>query len=222
MTVRRPASSPWTSASSSSPASPSVRRFRPSRPLGGGTPVGLNTSNLIGGYDNSTGITQIAYTWQFGNGVSASVAVEDNRVINRAPIFNGANASTAAQFFTGAYTNASGGQASPDFVGNVRIDQAAFTAQLSGGLHNIRANYYGATEPTGHPSDEWGFAIQGGLQLKNLPTGPGDKLSITAIYADGAPKYAINGTIRQQLRRVQQLGYLEPGVLPDVRCGRFA
>jgi hypothetical protein len=34
-------------------------------------PVNLNTSNLIGGYDNSTGINQIAYTWQFGNGVGS-------------------------------------------------------------------------------------------------------------------------------------------------------
>ncbi len=160
----------------------------------GGSPVGINSSYLIGGYDNATGINQIAYTFQFGNGVSAQVGIEDNRVINRAPIFNGAVASTAAQFFTGAYTNASGGNASPDIVGNVRVDSAAFTAQLSGGLHNIHANYYGTTEPTGHPSDEWGFAIQGGLQLKNLPTGAGDKLSISAIYTDGAPKYAIGGT----------------------------
>ncbi len=160
----------------------------------GGSPVGINSSYLIGGYDNATGINQIAYTWQFGNGVSAQVGIEDNRRINRAPIFNGATASTVTQFFTGAYTDANGGNVSPDIVGNLRIDQAAFTAQLSGGLHNIHANYYGTSEPTGHPSDEWGFAIQGGLQLKNLPTGAGDKLSISAIYTDGAPKYAIGGT----------------------------
>ena len=32
--------------------------------------------------------------------------------------------------------------------------------------------------------------------MKNLPTGPGDKLSISAIYTDGAPKYVIGGTTR--------------------------
>ena len=160
----------------------------------GANPVSLNTSYLIGGYDNSTGITQAAYTWQFGNGVSAQVAVEDNRIINRAPIFNGAVATSQTQFFTGAYANANGGNVSPDFVGNIRIDQSAFVAQLSGGVHNIHATYYGTTEPTGHPSDEWGFAVQGGLQLKNLPTGPGDRFSVSAIYTDGAPKYVINGT----------------------------
>ncbi len=35
--------------------------------------------------------------------------------------------------------------------------------------------------------------MSGGLQLKNLPTGPGDKLSIDATYTDGAPKYIIGG-----------------------------
>jgi hypothetical protein len=160
-----------------------------------------NTSFLLGGYDNATGINQIAYTWQFGNGVSAQIGIEDNKTINRAPIFNGAVASTNAQFFSGNYGtaaltgagNAAGGQVSPDFVGNIRVDQAAFTAQLSGAVHNIHAGYYGATEPTGAPGDEWGFAIQGGLQLKNIPTGPGDKISLDAIYSDGAPKYVISG-----------------------------
>jgi hypothetical protein len=60
-------------------------------------------------------------------------------------------------------------------------------------VHNVHAGYYGATEPTGHPQDEWGFAISGGIQLKNLPTGPGDKLSLDATYADGATKYLISG-----------------------------
>jgi hypothetical protein len=176
----------------------------------GANPTNLNTSYLIGGYDNATGITQAAYTFQFGNGVSASIAVEDNKIINRAPIYNGAIAPTNSQLFTGAYTNASGGQVSPDVVGNIRVDQAAFTAQLSGGLHNLHANYYGTTEPTGHPSDEWGFAIQGGIQLKNLPTGPGDKLSFSAIYTDGAPKYVIGGTTGNNFDSFNNTGTSSP------------
>ena len=152
-----------------------------------------NTSFLLGGYDNATGINQIAYTWQFGNGVSAQVGIEDNRVINRGQLINASLAVTNANLFTGVYTNQYGGNVSPDFVGNIRIDQAAFTAQLSGAVHNVHAGYYGATEQTGHPQDEWGFAISGGIQLKNLPTGPGDKLSLDATYADGATKYLISG-----------------------------
>ncbi len=152
-----------------------------------------NNSFLLGGYDNATGINQIAYTWQFGNGVSAQVGIEDNRVINRAQLINASLAGTTANIFTGVYANQYGGNVSPDIVGNIRVDQAAFTAQLSGAAHNVHAGYYGANETTGHPGDEWGFAISGGIQLKNLPTGPGDKLSLDATYADGAMKYLISG-----------------------------
>ncbi|MCF2523962.1 porin [Bradyrhizobium sp. G127] len=152
-----------------------------------------NNSFTLGAYDDATGVTQAAYTWQFGNGVSASVAVEDARGIFRGPLINGSAAPTAANLYTGVYASASGGNTAPDITGNIKIDQAAFTAQLSAAAHNIHSTYYGANETTGHPSDAWGFAIQGGLQLKNLPTGPGDKLSISGIYTDGAIKYVISG-----------------------------
>ncbi|MFZ5679385.1 MAG: porin [Pseudomonadota bacterium] len=172
-----------------------------------------NTSFLLGGSDNLTGITKAAYTWQFGNGLSAEVSVEDNKVITRAPVLNtsanvfGATAAAAAAA-AGAYLgngtiagaqNGTAGQHSPDFVGNVRLDQAAFTAQLSGAVHNISANYYAApagtigNETLGHPGDAWGWAIAGGLQLKQLPTGPGDKISLDFTYSEGAPKYVIGG-----------------------------
>jgi len=160
-----------------------------------------NTSYFLGGYDNATGITQIAYTWQFGNGVSAQLGVEDSRTIDRGTLLN---ASTAATFgftaanagtpaLTSAYTNSYGGNAAPDFSGNVKIDQAAFTLQFSGALHQDHALYYGATEPTGHPSDKYGYAGSVGLQLKNLPTGPGDKLSLDGTWSKGAIKYLISG-----------------------------
>jgi hypothetical protein len=152
-----------------------------------------NTSYLLGGYDNATGITQIAYTWQFGNGISAQLGVEDNRIINRSPIWNSASGQTSAQQAVGAFTNSSGGNAAPDITGNVRVDQAAFTLQVSGALHQNHALYYGATEPTGHPDDKWGGAASVGLQLKNLPTGPGDKLSLDATWSKGATSYLISG-----------------------------
>lgn len=160
----------------------------------GANPSGINSSNLIGSYDNATGITQVAYTWQLGNGISAQLGVEDTRAISRAPIFNAGVAPTNAQFFAGAYTDSRGGNTSPDIVGNVRIDQSSYTAQLSGALHQLHGTYYGATEPTGNPNDIWGWAVQGGLQLKNIPTGPGDKISVSAVYSEGAAKYVIGGT----------------------------
>ncbi|EKS38336.1 porin [Afipia broomeae] len=168
-----------------------------------------NTSFLLGGSDNLTGITKAAYTWQFGNGLSAEVSVEDNKVITRAPVLNASafpvaaqSAATLAYLGNGTITaaqNGTGGQHAPDFVGNIRLDQAAFTAQLSGAVHNVSANYYATpagvigTEPLGHPGDAWGWAIAGGLQLKQIPTGPGDKISLDFTYSDGAPKYVIGG-----------------------------
>ncbi len=168
-----------------------------------------NTSFLLGGSDNLTGITKAAYTWQFGNGLSAEVSVEDNKVITRAPVLNasgtlGVAQGAAAMAYLGngtlaATQNGTGGQHAPDFVGNIRLDQAAFTAQLSGAVHNVSANYYSTAggalgnEQLGHPGDAWGWAIAGGLQLKQLPTGPGDKISLDFTYSDGAPKYVIGG-----------------------------
>jgi len=168
----------------------------------------VNSSAFIGGADNATGITQVAYTWQFGNGVSAQIGVEDNKTIQRAPVLNANATLTNAYLFNGSTGNPSiaatggaayygtGGNLSPDIVGNIRIDQAAFTAQLSGALHNVNGGYYVlGDETSGHPSDKWGWAISGGLLLKNLPTGPGDKLSIDVTYTEGAPKYIIGGTV---------------------------
>lgn len=116
----------------------------------------------------------------------------------------GAAQSAAALAYLGAGTlaaaqNGTAGQHSPDFVGNIRLDQAAFTAQLSGAVHNVSGSYYATpagaigNEPLGHPGDAWGWAIAGGLQLKQLPTGPGDKISLDFTYSDGAPKYVIGG-----------------------------
>ena len=38
---------------------------------------GNNTSFLIGGQDDVTGINQLAYTASFGNGVTGSISLED-------------------------------------------------------------------------------------------------------------------------------------------------
>ena len=164
-----------------------------------------NTSFLLGGYDNATGITQIAYTWQFGNGVSAQVAVEDNRVISRTAVLN-ANEVNATLNTTGAVAQSNyTGNMAPEFTGNIKIDQAAFTAQFSAAAHQVTGNYYAPNngafgntaatlvETNGHPNSVWGYALSGGLQLKNLPTGPGDKLSLDVTYANGAMRYLIGG-----------------------------
>jgi hypothetical protein len=51
---------------------------------------GNNTSFLVGGYDTITGINNVQYTAQFGNGVSGSIGVDESSAAgyNRTQIFN--------------------------------------------------------------------------------------------------------------------------------------
>ena len=62
--------------------------------------------------------------------------------------------------------------------------------------------YYGPTEPTGHPGDKWGWAVQGALSIKNIPTGPGDVINMQAIYTDGASRYNFQSLCPQHHRDV--------------------
>jgi hypothetical protein len=51
---------------------------------------GNNTAFLVGGYDTVVGVNNAQYTWQFGNGVSATIGVDDSSpsAFNRTQIFN--------------------------------------------------------------------------------------------------------------------------------------
>ncbi len=82
-----------------------------------------------------------------------------------------------------------GALVAPDIVGAFTVDQAWGLFKLSAVAHDNHAGYYGANETTGHPSDKWGFAVQGALSIKNIPTGPGDSLNLQAVYTDGASRY---------------------------------
>ncbi len=155
---------------------------------------GNNTSFLLGGEDDVTGINQLAYTAQFGNGVSASISLEDSFAYRQSGLYN-VDTNTAAAFITGVPgTNSYAGTNIPDIVGNIRVDQAWGLFQLSVAAHEVRASYYNpALETSGRPSDTWGFAVQGGLSLKNLPTGAGDSINFNVSYANGASRYVLGG-----------------------------
>jgi hypothetical protein len=164
---------------------------------------GNNTSFLLGGEDSVTGVNNIQYTAQFGNGVSASIGLDDPTVFNRAAVGNLALGVNAA----GQVTNAVGGWIMPDVVGNIRVDQAWGLFQVSGELHDVRASYNvlgaggapvaGATALTdsvlsGHPEDRLGGSVMAALQIKNLPTGPGDDIKFDATWAKGDTKNVIS------------------------------
>ncbi len=160
---------------------------------------GNNTSFLIGGPDDVTGINQLAYTAQFGNGVSAAVSLEDSSGIyfnsagmytynsyNRAPLY-------ALDANGGIINNGWAGSNIPDIVGQIRVDQAWGLFQVSAVAHNLHPSYYGGIPANGAPSDAWGFAVTAGLSLKNLPTGAGDSINFDVTYADGASRYVVGG-----------------------------
>jgi hypothetical protein len=158
---------------------------------------GNNNSFLMGGPDYVTGVNNIQYTAQFGNGVSATIGLDDPTVFNRTSVLN---LSTGAGFAT-AGSNAYGGTHAPDIVGNVRVDQAWGLFQIAGMAHLVNASYniLGAggvptalSEISGHPEDKWGGAVTAALQIKNLPTGAGDDIKIDATYSQGATKAVVS------------------------------
>ena len=169
---------------------------------------GNNSSNLVGGNDTVTGVNNIQYTAQFGNGVSGTIGLEDPTVYNRTAVFNTSYA--LSSFLTTG--NAYGGVWAPDVVGNIRVDQAWGLFQISAAAHQVSGSYdflngvavpAGATglagaAPTalseigGHPETKWGGSVMGALQIKNIPTGAGDDIKFDATYALGDTKNVIS------------------------------
>ncbi|MCP3380331.1 porin [Bradyrhizobium sp. CCGUVB4N] len=134
-------------------------------------------------------INQVAYTYDLGQGVSASFALEDGVAHNQLALWNVSGA-TAAGMAAGVWgANDFGGSRAPDLVASVTADQAWGYFKASAAAHNNHAAYYGATEPTGAPSDKWGWAGQLALSIKNIPTGAGDTINMSAVYTNGASRY---------------------------------
>src|SRR5882724_7474139 len=181
---------------------------------------GNNSSFLLGGHDTVTGVNNIQYTAQFGNGVSATIGLDDPTVFNRTAVYNLASplntsalgAVAAPSAFLGALgtqNNAYAGVHAPDVVGNIRIDQAWGLFQISAAAHEVNGSYnslglsglptgiagpnpFGPSEPSGHPDTKWGGSVMAALQIKNIPTGAGDDFKIDASYAKGDTKNVIS------------------------------
>src|SRR4030095_6890411 len=75
---------------------------------------GNNSSFLMGGQNTDTGVNNIQYTAQFGNGVSASIGLDDPTVWDRTAVYD--LAIPAAIGANGTGSNAYAGQHSPDGV----------------------------------------------------------------------------------------------------------
>ncbi|UZE51800.1 porin [Rhodopseudomonas sp. P2A-2r] len=161
------------------------------------------SSGFQAGSNNATGISQFAYTASFGNGVSATISLEDAQPYRTAGVVNTSSAFVApfggSTLTGGAYGinnflgNASTGDHVPDVVGNLRLDQAWGSAFVSAAAHEVHGTYY-TNADSGRPSSTYGYAVSGGFELKNLPTGAGDSFKLEATYAKGAAKYVWGGT----------------------------
>ena len=172
---------------------------------------GNNTSFLLGGHDTVTGVNNIQYTANFGNGVSGTIGLDDPIVFNRTAVYN----LSQGLSFAGTSGNAYGGDWAPDVVGNIRVDQAWGLFQISAAAHMVNGSYNilnptgtaavpaGALGPpaaapntlseiSGHPETKWGGSVMAALQIKNIPTGAGDDFKIDASYAKGDTKNVIS------------------------------
>jgi len=146
---------------------------------------------LVGGSGTITGVNQFTYTADFGQGITASVSAQDQTSHFQAGVNN---INVGGAFGTSNYA----GTISPDFVGSFRVDQDWGLFQASMALHDNHAAYYGGagiadsgTELAGHPPDKWGWAAALALSIKNLPTGPSDKINFQGVYTNGATRYNI-------------------------------
>ena len=132
-----------------------------------------------------------AYTAQFGNGMSASLSLEQPYE-RRMSITNGAIGVVPNGGLTIGGTGQYGNQEIPDVVGNLRIDQTWGSAQVMAAYHQLRA--VSSTVPaTLVTSDDFAFAFGGGLKF-NLPMlGHGDYALVQAGYSEGVISYVGQG-----------------------------
>jgi hypothetical protein len=167
-------------------------------------PYGYSNVRMSGD-TGALGIYGIAYTAQLGNGITASISFEDNGQASGGRGHLTSNMNFAPEWALGTTSFDNKGQQAPDVVGALRIDQAWGYAQVSAALHDASGGYYsvptlgcGAApvncQTTGHPSDEFGFAVSGGFTLNDIFGFKGDTFGMQAAYSEGAAGYVTRAT----------------------------
>jgi hypothetical protein len=116
-------------------------------------------TGYIGGTSSTgaPGTDLVAYTATFGNGFTATIAIED-AAKRRAAVWDAGTDALAISALPGPTTVTGGGVISgagttpvgdyaavqvPDIVGSLRVDQAWGSAQIAGALHQVRGGFYG-------------------------------------------------------------------------------
>jgi len=131
----------------------------------------------------------IAYTANFGGGVSASISLEEPR---RATLYNTTPAATIGASFGTLLATSAVAIRLPDIVGNLKIDQPWGSAQIMAAVadSSASASYYSGGLPAGSPADKLGWAVGGGARINATAISPGDHFSFQMTYAAGAIRYA--------------------------------
>jgi hypothetical protein len=160
----------------------------------------------IGGDDPTVSTNVLAFTFGVGNGLSASISVED-KWFRRYGVAAGVNDTDATpveleNIFsdnTGdAYLTSLGndGQEMPDFVGNIRVDQGWGSAQIMGAIGRVGVVNSGDFETSDGDDisahdDDIGWAIGAGLSV-GIP-GTGFSLDVQADWGEGLIAYGTTG-----------------------------
>ncbi len=153
-----------------------------------------------GGTAPFSNVNLIAYTATFGSGFSATISAED-AISRRQIVTPGLGITNLTGFTAGASgtTSAYGGSQVPDLVGNLRVDQAWGSAQVSGVLHQVNTNAIAIQVPAlGGPtisnfSAKYGYAFQGGITIKLPMLAAGDEFSLQGSYSKGATQFGVGG-----------------------------
>jgi hypothetical protein len=147
----------------------------------------------------ASGINQIAYTWQLGNGVTLNVGGDERRsrgihdMTDAGPPTPGSNPGSNGRI----------GQNMPSPWASLRVNQAWGAASIAVIAQPMHVTYYtsspgcpiGAQEGTtecDYASNEWGFGVLGGAEFKLPMIAPGDRVAFHANYAVGAVRFAAN------------------------------
>jgi hypothetical protein len=158
----------------------------------------FSTTELMSYFDAKTsgdtytyGVKVLAYTAQFGNGFSGTIAAELGHypagVVNGAA--GGFNLTAGAS--PAIVSTSTAGFRMPDIIGNLRLDQNWGFVGVSGAIHQVAGRYYGSanSEIGGHPDDKYGWAASAG-GLFYLPwLGAGDSIGANFAYSKGAIGY---------------------------------
>ena len=111
------------------------------------------SSFLLGGQNTDTGVNNIQYTAQFGNGVTGTIGLDDPVIWDRTNVYNLSLALNATLGGSNAYA----GVHAPDIVGNIRVDQAWGLFQISADAHEVSGSY-NVLNTTGAPAGATGLA----------------------------------------------------------------